>query len=282
MMGVSVIIPTFGRPSALNRTLDRIKACDPRPAEILVHIDFGDEGTAEMLSESHPDCRVFESSQKQGPGGGRHKLMKLAKHETVVSLDDDSYPMHEDFFSKASGVVGSNERLGVVGCEIIHRGERTPRANEHLELKPSRTFVGCGCIYRRSAYLSVPGYLPIQPAYGIEEVDVSLQLLDNGWEIATVSGLRVFHDTDLTHHENPSITGASIKNAGLLVFVRYPALMWLLGGFQLASKVFWLVRHGRRRGIFAGFWHLPGHIAKYRAHRRPVSSHTLLRWVRRT
>ena len=81
---------------------------------------------------------------------------------------------------------------------------------------------------RRDAFLQTAGYLPLRYAYGMEEVDLALQLLDRGWKIMAASELRVFHDTEMKHHSSPSVNAAQISNVGLLVFLRYPIRYWPL------------------------------------------------------
>jgi hypothetical protein len=92
--------------------------------------------------------------------------------------------------------------------------------------------------------------------------------------------LRVFHDTQLTHHSHPKITAASIANQALLAYLRYPIAFWGLGIMQCLSRVIWLVRHGRFSGIGAGFWAIPGLIWRYGDDRKSVSSRSMWNYQR--
>ena len=65
--------------------------------------------------------------------------------------------------------------------------------------------------------------------YGMEERDLSLQLFEAGWQIYEAGNLRVFHDTDLKHHQSSEITSGIIANVGLYAFLHYPFIGWGLG-----------------------------------------------------
>jgi GT2 family glycosyltransferase len=58
----------------------------------------------------------------------------------------------------------------------------------------------------------------------MEETDLSIQLFAAGWDIYEAGDLRVFHDTELKHHESPKITAGHIANTGLCAFLNYPML----------------------------------------------------------
>ena len=92
---VSAIIPTWKRLNHLKETLQKLDACDPAPAEIIVHVDAGDTQTAPWLRENRSDVQVLTSNQQVGPGGGRNRLMATVQQPYVASLDDDSYPLEK-------------------------------------------------------------------------------------------------------------------------------------------------------------------------------------------
>jgi GT2 family glycosyltransferase len=136
-------------------------------------------------------------------------------------------------------------------------------------------FVGCGCIYRRSAFLETNGYVPVQPAYGVEEADLALQLLDRGWSIVHDNNLRVRHATTRSHQASAAVTSAHISNVALLGFLRYPVSYWGYGVAQVANRVSWSLRNRRYSGIVSGILAIPGKIWRFRRFRRPVRPATL-------
>src|SRR3954452_5504126 len=92
---VSVIIPTYGRGSAILNVLERLSLCRPLPAAVIVHIDAATDGVVSDIKQAFPDVIVLTSSTRLGPGGGRHRALMLCETPFAVSFDDDSYPVDE-------------------------------------------------------------------------------------------------------------------------------------------------------------------------------------------
>jgi len=276
---VTVVIPTYRREDRLRKTLQYILACRPAPGEILVHADFGDVATGHMLSLEFPGVRCINSDVRLGPGGGRNRLIFAARHEIVVSLDDDSWPVDKDFFGKASELFSGQPKLGVVACEIHEADDRSiviREAPRDLSLQMDHCFVGCGAVIRRRAFLDTRGYIPLQHAYGMEEADLALQLLDLNYQIAFCPGLVVYHDCDRGgHHANPQINAAQIRNTGLLAFLRYPMVYWPLGLLQVLNRVWFSLNQRRYCGILSGISSIPMACWRYRDQRSIVRSATL-------
>ena len=271
---VTVVIPTFQRLASLENVILRIQQCVPCPSEIIVHVDFGDYETAGLLEKNHPTVRVLKSQHSVGPGGGRNRLFREACFECVVSLDDDSWPERSDFFSSALQVLKMHPQSAVFACEVRERDEEgASLPSGDLSCYPVASFVGCGAVIRRSAFLKTEGYLPLRYAYGMEELDVSLQLLNLGYEIRACRDLRVYHDCDrANHHASARINAAQIRNTALLAFLRYPMLNMPRGILQTANRVAFSLRKRRWAGIIPGIFSIPGTIWKYRKYRRPVTS----------
>jgi GT2 family glycosyltransferase len=274
---VSVVIPTYERPGQLLDAVMRIRSCDPCPDEIIVHVD-GDDQVSETVMAEMTEVTVLRSGQQVGPGGGRNRAIALAKNEIVASFDDDSYPLDQDYFARLLKLFEAFPKAAVIGARIYHRDE--PIALDGLATRWVHSFVGCGCAYRKAIFSQTSGYVPLAVAYGMEEVDLSLRLHDLGWGVLESDWLRVFHDTQLTHHSHPKITAASVANQALLAYLRYPIAFWGLGLLQCASRVVWLVRHRRFAGILMGVGAIPGLLWRYGRQRRSVAIGSLLSYQR--
>lgn len=270
---VSVVIPTFQRAEEVTRTLRKIADCDPRPKEIIVHVDGGDRGTANDIRTNFSAIKVLESDTTLGPGGSRNRLLNAAENEIVISLDDDSFPIDRDFFKAAAKSIGQHPDAGIIAMHIIHDDE--PIIDRSLATRVVADFVGCGCVYRKSAFLETGGYVPVQPAYGVEEADLTLQLREAGWLIVFDENLRVRHATSRSHQATAMITAAHISNLALLAFLRYPARYWLLGFAQVANRLVWSLCNARYRGIGRGILSIPIKFWEFRSYRRPVSPSTI-------
>jgi GT2 family glycosyltransferase len=267
--GISAIVTAYERVEQTLATLRVIDNCNPAPDEILVHVDDNRVVCVLAIREAFPNVRVLLSNERVGPGGGRNKLMAAATHDFVASFDDDSYPIDSDFFARAQQLFAKHEDASVICAALYHRGETI--ALDERNAAWTADFSGGACVFRRSAFLEAGGYVPLPVAYGMEEVDLALRLHARGGRILTSSWLRVFHDTDLQRHGDPRVTAGSIANLALLAYLRYPVSLWLVGLGQCVNRVVWLLRHGRRRGIWRGVTMIPAHLRAHRQYRLPLA-----------
>lgn len=266
--GVTAIVTAYRRVEPLLNTLRILYQCDPAPAEILVHVDAGQHDTAAAVAREYPDLTVLVSEARVGPGGGRNRMMAAASHPIVASFDDDSYPIDRDYFARVQQAFTQFPEAWVVDSRVFHLHQAIEP--DHAAAKWVADFSGGGCAYRRERYLQTGGYVPLPTAYGMEEVDFGLRLHALGGRVLRSGTLRVFHHTDLSHHADPSITSASIVNLALLTYLRYPLSMWAIGAAQCANRIQWLLRHGRRRGVWSGLVSIPAAIAEHRRERDPL------------
>ena len=278
LASVSVIIPTYNRGLAVLAVLEKIQRCEPKPAEIWVHVDLADGVVESELNRRFPNVGVLTSPVRLGPGGGRHRCLAACTTPYAVSFDDDSYPVDPDFFASVDRLFSEHPRAAVLGASIWHRHEPEKARTKGLVRFPN--YVGCGCAVRLTAYRQVRGFIPRPIAYGMEECDLSLQLFASGWQIYEAGHLRVFHDTDLKRHQSPEVTSASIANTGLYAFLHYPVIAWGIGMAQVTNKVAYCIRVGRFRGICSGIFRIPAECYRNRRYREPVAWSTLKRFLR--
>jgi GT2 family glycosyltransferase len=269
-VNISAIITAYERIDQTLNTLRIIETCDPRPAEILVHVDANQTACEKAIRQAFPNVRVIASSDRLGPGGGRNKLVDAAAGKLVASFDDDSYPIDSDYFGRVLQLFEQFPEASIICAALYHAGEAI--ALDERKAQWTADFSGGACVYRRQAFLDAGGYVPMPVAYGMEEVDLALRLHSQGGKILSSSWLRVFHDTDLKRHAEPHVTAGSIANLALLAYLRYPVWLWVIGLLQCANRVLWLLRNGRRRGIWSGLTMIPGHLRFHRRFRRTVSN----------
>jgi GT2 family glycosyltransferase len=266
---ITAIVTAHRRVEELLKTLRILHACEPAPAEILVHVDGGARACAAAVARQWPGVRVLISEDNVGPGGGRNTLVAEAGHAIVASFDDDSYPIDRDHFARVQQVFEQYPDAWVVDAHVFHLNQ--PIEPDAPGAEWVADFSGGACAYRRERFLETGGYVPLPTAYGMEEVDLGLRLHALGGRVLRSRRLRVFHDTDLARHADPTVTAASIVNIALLTYLRYPWQLWAIGAAQCANRVQWLLRHGRRRGVWRGIAGIPAAIRAHRHERGPLA-----------
>ncbi|HEX7331838.1 MAG TPA: glycosyltransferase [Pyrinomonadaceae bacterium] len=270
---ITAIVTAYRRIEQTLETLRVLQSCTPPPGEILVHVDANEIDCVKAIRQAFPTIRILHGDAQLGPGGGRNKLVEAAQFEFVASFDDDSYPIDSDYFERAVKLFEQFPDASLLCAALYHIGESI--GLDERSAQWTADFSGGACIYRRQAFLDAGGYVPLQVAYGMEEVDLALRLHSRGGKILTTPWLRVFHNTDLRHHAEPHVTAGSIANLALLAYLRYPVSFWAIGAAQCANRLLWLVRNGRYRGILKGLTMIPAHLRAHHRYRLPLSRHTV-------
>ncbi|HKR21506.1 MAG TPA: glycosyltransferase, partial [Pyrinomonadaceae bacterium] len=99
---ISAIVTAYERIEQTLNTIRILESCDPKPDEILVHVDGNRTDFQSVIGNSFPNVRVIMSRERVGPGGGRNKLVDAATCDLVASFDDDSYPIDSDYFARVA------------------------------------------------------------------------------------------------------------------------------------------------------------------------------------
>lgn len=275
---ITVGIPSYRRLDKLPIALEKILNCNPQPDEIIIHVDGNDTATENWIQINFPKIKILKSETLIGPGGGRNKIIREAKHSIIASFDDDSYPIDSDYFARLIYLFEKFPEAGVIGASVFNLTETIDP--DTLAAFWAADFIGCGCAYRKEVFLKTSGYLSLPLAYGMEETDLSLRLHAMGWKILSSSWLRVFHDTELKHHEEPHVTAASIANQALLAYLRYPVSLWGLGIGQCISRILWLIKHKRYQGIIEGITGIPSLLWNNKKQRRIVTSRSIFSYLK--
>jgi GT2 family glycosyltransferase len=277
-IGITAVVTAHQRVDHLLQTLAALEACEPPPAEILVHVDNRNADCEAAVRRAHPGIRLMVSDRIVGPGGGRNLMLAAAAHPIVASFDDDSRPIDRDYFARLAEVITRVPDAAVVGAAVYHRHEAVADATRTAAW--TADFAGGACAYRRDHFLETGGYVPLETAYGMEEVDLALRLHARGRRVLQTPWLRVLHDTDLARHAEPRVTAASVANLALLTYLRYPATMWAVGAGQIVNRIRWLLGHGRHHGVLAGLARIPATVRMHRRHRSTVGASAVRSYLR--
>lgn len=270
LCNITAIVTAYQRIDQTLVTIQKLLDCEPQPNEIIVHVDANQTQCEKAIRAAFPALKVLLSEASVGPGGGRNKLIAAASNEYIASFDDDSYPIDADYFARVLTLFEKFPAAAILCAAVYH--QRQPIENDTKVAEWTSDFGGGACIYRRTAFTSTGGYVPLPVAYGMEEVDLALRLHAQGGRILRSTWLRVFHDTDLQRHAHPEVTAGSIANIALLVYLRYPHSFWPVGFVQGCRRILWLLRHNRRHGILTGLLMTPKHLWSHRKYRQRLTA----------
>ena len=177
------MITTKDRVSDLRRTCCALRQLKPPPLEVLITIDGSTENVLEAVDAELPQARVFVNQIGLGSVASRDRMLREARGDLVLALDDDSYPEQLDCIVRIVPLFEQRPKLAV-----LHFPQRTDEypetlaqtnfGSEHL----TRSFANSGAVLRRSTYLQLPGF-ESRFYHMYEEPDYALQCVAAGYDV---------------------------------------------------------------------------------------------------
>lgn len=284
MTTVSIMIATRNRRDDLKRTLERVAAMDPQPLEVLICADGCTDDTVAMVQRQFPLCRLLVNEPALGSVGSRCRMLEIAQGEFVLSLDDDSYPLDQDFLARAVQVMVDHPEAAVVTFPELRDGEvyagegRGPGDGSHYV----SAYANCAALMRKSVYRSLAGF-PAMFFHMYEETDYALQCYGAGYSVWFEPSLVIRHHMSPVARDNVGRHHLNARNELWSVWMRCP-WPWLpvvsafrvLRQFQyaLSESASWAKAEPR------WWWMAIKGIPDCLRHRRPISWRRYLAWMR--
>jgi GT2 family glycosyltransferase len=182
-MTVSVMITTKNRSTDLQRTCAVLRGLNPPPSEVLITADGCTDDTVEIVKRKWPAARLIVNETGCGSVASRDRMMREARGDLVLALDDDSYPEQPDCLAKIVPLFAANPRLAIT--HFPQRTDEYPETLTQTDFGPprlTRSFANSGAVLRRSTYLELPGFEP-KFFHMYEEPDYALQCVGAGYEV---------------------------------------------------------------------------------------------------
>ena len=282
-MIVSVMITTSNRLDELRRSIQTLGKLDPSPDEILITTDGCTDGTPEFISSTLPNVKLIVNQSAIGSVASRDRMMREAKGDLVLALDDDSYPEQSDCIARIITLFEQRAKLAV-----LHFPQHTDEypetlAQTKLEVEEhlTRSFTNSGAVLRRSTYLQLPGFEP-RFYHMYEEPDYGLQCVAAGYDVLFSPIITIRHRYFGQARDEIRIHHRHSRNEYWSTLMRCPfpfafaMLAWrVLSQFRYACKRgwSWIVREP------AWWWQALTGIPYCLRKRRPVSWAAYRRWL---
>lgn len=192
---VSFVIATYNRKDDLRETLNSILNQTYSNYEIVV-VCNSDDDTPELFIQGSPfdreEIRYFHYLERMGVPKARNTGIKKATGDIIITIDDDAVLEHPDVTTHVVETFTQDSDLGIIAfrSENYYSGEVAakefpdPPFNQRSPDEEFETtfFVGVGNAIRADVFEEV-GYYAEDFEYGVEELDLSLRVVDAGWRI---------------------------------------------------------------------------------------------------
>ena len=277
------MITTRNRIGELRRTWRALQQLIPPPLEVLITMDGCTEDVVEAVRTELSEARVFVNQIGLGSVASRDRMMREARGDLVLALDDDSCPEHLDCIARIVPFFEQRPQLAV-----LHFPQRTDEypetlvqtnfGSEHL----TRSFANSGAVLRRSTYLQLPGF-ESRFFHMYEEPDYALQCVAAGYDVLYSPIVTIRHHYSGQARDEIRVHHRHARNEFWSTLLRCP-FPFAIG--MAAWRVFSQFRYACKRGGSwvirepSWWWQALGEIPYCVRKRRPVSWGGYKRWLR--
>jgi len=254
-MRVSIMITTSNRLEELRRTIQILGKLDPAPEEILITADGCADGTAEFVTSALPNVKLIVNQPAIGSVASRDCMMREAKEDLVLALDDDSYPEQSDCIARIVPFFQQRAELAVL--HFPQRTDEYPRTLAQTKFGPeehlTRSFANSGAVLRRSTYLQLPGFEP-RFYHMYEEPDYALQCVAAGYDVLFSPIVTIRHHYSARARDEIRIHHRHARNEFWSTLMRcpFPFALGMLGWRVVSQSRYacsrgwsWVVREPR-------------------------------------
>jgi GT2 family glycosyltransferase len=282
-MTISVMITTRNRSADLRRTCRVLRDLNPPPLEILITADGCTDDTIEAVKAELHNAKLIVNETARGSVVSRGQMMREARGDLVLALDDDSYPEQLDCIARFVPIFEQRPQLAV-----LHFPQRTDEYLETLaqpNLGPehlTRSFANSGAVLRRATYLQLPGFESLF-FHMYEEPDYALQCVAAGWEVrfSPIVTIRHHYSDEVRSEMGNHHRHARNELWSTLLRCHFPFAIGM-AGWRVFSQFRYAVKRGWPWIICEPIWWwqamvgIPYCLAK----RQPVSWAGYKRWLR--
>ena len=281
-MTVSIMITTRNRMENLQRTLKVLTMLNPAPDQILITTDGCTDRTEELVRSEFPKATLLVNNRPIGSVASRDRMMREAKGDLMLALDDDSYPEQLDCVARFVSIFQQRPELAVLHFpQHTHEYPDTLSQTDFGPERLTRAFANSGAVLRRSIYLKLPGFEP-RFHHMYEEPDYALQCVAAGYDVLFSPSITIRHHYSGHARDEIRIHHRHARNELWSTVMRCPfpfapgILIWrVFSQFRYACKRgwSWVIREP------AWWWQALGGIPYCLRRRRPVSWAGYKRWL---
>lgn len=136
---LSIIIPTYNRPSILPRAVKSALAACPEGAEVIVVDDRSDTANSALASMSgDPRLRIVTNEDTKGAAGARNFGVSIARGDIIIFLDDDDELIPDYPERVLAAAAHSKADFGFSAAMLVDHRLKTEHGTESNENKTLR------------------------------------------------------------------------------------------------------------------------------------------------
>jgi GT2 family glycosyltransferase len=233
-MEISASIVTYFSGPIINNCLEHLTRSTQRSLEIIVFDNASEDNTQQELAHWRDKIRIIKSPENIGFGAGHNKALQDASGRYFLIQNPDvelppgaldALAQHLDLHPECGSV---SPLLKEDNCDFQCFAKSYPGhryTGKTFKRLPGQiaSLKGACMLVRAEVFRAIGGFDPRYFLYA-EDLDLSLEIRKNGYELHCLESLRVRHIGGFSERTYPPSIVAAKKHLGLLLFYRkhYP------------------------------------------------------------
>ncbi len=253
---ISIIIVNYNGKHLLKECFDALMDINyPKDRQEIFMVDnCSDDGSVQFVQESYPEIKIINNNINNYCMANNLGI-KNSKGEYVAVLNNDT-KVDKNWLIELVKIISSDNKIGAAGSKIlfmdgriesighkelpdfywIDNGCKENDSGQYNKIDTASSLCGCAVIYRKKAIEDV-GYFDEDFNMYMEDVDISMRLKEQKWELVYIPQSLVFHMHHGTSNDALSFFYTE-RNRLLLVAKHYPDKLnnALLGSGYFTAK----------------------------------------------
>jgi GT2 family glycosyltransferase len=253
---ITFLLATHNRKTATLNTLSKLQSLERSGdfhTQTIIIDNASTDCTPEAIAEQFPAVHLIRQKKNHG-ACSKNAGLPTATGDFIIFLDDDSYP-DANSIRRMITHFQNDPRLGAAIFNVT-----LPDGSREASAFPT-VCIGCGTAFRREALIAAGG-LPTDFFMQAEEYDLSLRLLDAGWDLRRFDDLHVSHLKTTTARRPARTTRLDIRNNLLVISRNFPRYWIRPYAKDWIQRYHWLAAGRGIRHRFAFYHGLLGGLLK--------------------
>jgi len=222
----SILISTKNRKDDLIITLNQLSSLLERDdLECIVMDDGSTDGTFDEIKLLFPVVKIQRNEISRGYLYSRNKMLNETKAKFAISLDDDAHFITQNPLDLILKHFSESKNCGLIAFRIFWGLEEPFEIKSNQKRQRVKGFVGCGHVWRMSAWRDIPNYPEWFEFYG-EEDFAAMQLFKKKWEVHYLPEVLVHHRVNIKSRKNNTDYTVrlqrSLRSGWYLYFLFFP------------------------------------------------------------
>lgn len=193
----AILITTKNRFDELKKTLTlSSNLLNRSDVECIICDDGSDDKEYAYINDNFPQVKLVRNEKSKGLIYSRNMLLSMTVAQYAISLDDDSNFLDSDPLKEIQTYFESNPKCAVQAFRIYWDKVKPFRISSDESSERVSGFVGCGHVWRMSAWSKIPDYPEWFVFYG-EEDFAAYQLFKIKLEVHYNPSILIHHRVDV-------------------------------------------------------------------------------------